>query len=44
MMRHLVVLTTIAWLAISAGHTAPSDWAPIKKFGLSPAMINEEDV
>jgi hypothetical protein len=27
MMRHLVVLTTIALLGISAGHTAASDWA-----------------
>jgi len=27
MMRHLVVLTTIALLGISAGHTTPSDWA-----------------
>jgi hypothetical protein len=27
MMRHLVVLTTIAWLGISVGHTAPSGWA-----------------
>jgi len=27
MMRHLLVLTTIALLGITAGHTAPSDWA-----------------
>ena len=26
-MRHLIVLTTIALLGISAGHTAPADWA-----------------
>lgn len=26
-MRHLIVLTTIALLGISAGHTVPSDWA-----------------